>query len=71
MPDQRPALTFASEQPIEMRHVYGHRLQLRERARQGERLLIKSLPHPRVTALGREIAKEAAVPVIVSEIYIS
>ncbi|MBE3024391.1 hypothetical protein [Janthinobacterium sp. GW458P] len=70
LPGNGPALTFVSEQAIEMRQTHAQRLQLREQGELGERILIKRLPNASVAAVGREIAAGSAVAVLVSEIYI-
>ncbi|MDC8760329.1 hypothetical protein [Janthinobacterium fluminis] len=70
LPGKRPALTFVSEQAVEMRQTHAQRLQLREQGELGERILIKRLPNASVAAVGRELAEGSTVTVLVSEIYI-
>ncbi|SEN77554.1 hypothetical protein SAMN05428959_10365 [Duganella sp. CF517] len=74
---QHRALTFISEQAIDMRQHPPQRLQLCERRgpdRQVNRILIKRLPNASVAAVGREVApgsnETGGQAVLVSEIYI-
>lgn len=77
LPGRQVALTFISDQAIEMRQHPSQRLQLRERAgpaAQDQRILIKRLPNASVAAVGREVAAGSNAAggetVLVSEIYI-
>lgn len=77
LPGQRTALTFLSDQAIDMRLHPSQRLQLCERDGPGQavkRILIKRLPNASVAAVGREVApgsNEAdGETVLVSEIYL-
>lgn len=77
LPGRPPALTFISEQAVEMRQHPPQRLQLCERAEAGQpatRILIKRLPNASVAAVGRDVAagsNEAdGDTTLVSEIYI-
>lgn len=77
LPGQRAALTFISEQPIEMRQHPSQRLQLCQRDGPGQpvkRILIKRLPNASVAAVGREVAAGSndtgGEAMLVSEIYI-
>jgi hypothetical protein len=71
LPGQRTAVTFVSDDPIEMQKTYPQRFQLREQGALGERILIKRLPNASVGAVGREVFEGSAVAVLVSEIYIN
>ena len=76
LPGRRSALTFISEQAIEMRQHPAQRLQLCERGepdRPIKRILIKRLPNASVAAVGREVAAGSngtGEATLVSEIYI-
>ncbi|OGB25271.1 MAG: hypothetical protein A3I66_04205 [Burkholderiales bacterium RIFCSPLOWO2_02_FULL_57_36] len=69
LPGNRDALTFVSDDAIEMRQTYAQRFQLREQGALGERILIKRLPNAGISGVGRELVEGKAV--LVSEIYIN
>lgn len=69
LPGNRAALTFVSDDAIEMRQTYAQRFQLREQGELGERILIKRLPNASISGVGRECVEGKAV--LVSEIYIN
>jgi hypothetical protein len=68
LPDGRPALTIRSTDPIEIFRRSPFRFQLRGRAGNGERLLVKRLP----VAGTAQLTREPGVPggSLVSEIYV-
>ncbi len=75
LPGQRAALTFISEQAIDMRQHPSQRLQLCERDAPGKpvnRILIKQLPNASAATAGWEVSgsSEPGAAILVSEIYI-
>jgi hypothetical protein len=76
LPGQRAALTFISDQVIDMRQHPPQRLQLCERDEPGKpvkRILIKQLPNASAATAAREVAagsSETGAAILVSEIYV-
>lgn len=67
--DARSALTFRSRVAIPLRQRQSFRFQLKERASEGERVLIKRLPVAGAAQFGKEVLSEQEI--VVSEIYIN
>lgn len=67
--DARSALTFRSKAAIPLRQRQGFRFQLKEKAPEGERVLIKRLPVAGAAQFGKEVLFDQEM--VVSEIYIN